>query len=702
MSETKFLETMPKLKTDIVSNEEILTNEPPQTMFSKKLETAENYVQDAGRLAKEAGSSALATIPSLPESLLNVLNMAKNYGGKKLGLYPQDQQAKNIDIPFLPSFAEAKAAIKSPTQGAAFSGTENMLTQSKQNEIKMGLLEQGIFPNSPEWKDKYYNAVNNALGLPTNEYETGVGEFLKTPAEWFGMGVPFGKTASRISGFAGGVNEALNRFGMDENHALFTSLGLDVGLTVLAGVRNPSIVNKFNDSVKYAIQKDKIKDAKELIEFAKNNNIPLLGMEALAQATGDPSLIKLVKLVAQSESGKKYFLGLNNRQLVLSEKSEKFVNDFFGAGNIRYLDVTNNTIKNIEEAKSKLLTRINIIARKKGYKEFDASLVGTEATNAVYDTLFNLSKSKSITKDKSKALSDMADQIKGKDQMALQDLSQSLFKDIKQYKREGNDKMVGYLYEIQGYVNAGLKNIDGYTTGNKVYESLRAKIIAPLDDATSAFNKDATMGLLEKVLLGKQDYVSINRLSRELNKIDNKLFPELAQALFSDMLGNIKIAENMGGNIFKTFYGNSKKQKQVKAVLTGVANAQGKDPAKVIKGFERFLQTMNATSKYSGGESMTTQGLKMEKGMGSKYAKINVFAPLEIFDSIVANSNWDKLGQILTAPNSIELMVQLANSPAALRNWKLLVAPMFVGGNKIEDKEATQKKYENQIKGITQ
>ena len=679
------------------------TSEKKQSKFESILETGENYVQDAGRLAKEAGSSAIATIPSLPESLLNVLNLAQNYGGKKLGLYPPDQQAKNIDIPFLPSFAEAKAAIKSPTQGAAFSSAENMLSQGKQNEIKMGLLEQGIYPNSPEWKDNYYNAVYDALGMATNEYETGVGEFLKTPAEWFGMAAPFGKTASRISGFAGGVNEALNRFGMDESHALITSLGLDVGLTVLAGVRNPSIVNKFNDSVKYAIQKGKIKDAKELVEFAKNNNIPLLGMEALAQATGDPSLIKLVKLVAQSESGKKYFLGLNNRQLVLSEKSEKFVNDFFGAGNIRYLDVTNNTIKNIEEARSKLLTRINIIARKKGFAEFDASIVGTQATNAVYDTLFNLSKSKSITKDKSKALSDMADQIKGKDQMALQDLSQSLYKDIKQYKREGNEKMVGYLYEIKGYVDVGLKNLDGYTTGNKVYESLRAKIISPLDDATSSVgNKDATMGLLEKVLLGKQDHVSINRLSKELNKIDNKLFPELAQALFSDMLGNIKIAESMGGNIFQKFYGNSNKQKQVKAVLTGVANAQGKDPAKVIKGFERFLQTMNATSKYSGGESMTTQGLKMEKGMGSKYAKINVFAPLEIFDSIVANSNWDKLGKILTAPNSIELMVQLANSPAALRNWKLLVAPMFVGGNKMEDKEATQKKYENQLKGITQ
>ena len=678
------------------------TSEKKQSKFESILETGENYVQDAGRLAKEAGSSALATIPSLPESLLNVLNMAKNYGGKKLGIYPQDKKSQYIDIPYAPSFSEAKAAIQYPPNLM-----EGNLSKGKLNEIKIGLLEQGIIPNSPKWKEEYSDSINESLGKPTSKYETGVGEFLKTPAEWAGMGSIFGKTSGIISGFAGGVNATLNKFGMDENHALITSLGLDVGLTVLAGVRNPSIISQFNNSVKDAIQKGEIKSAKELIEFAKNNDIPLLGIEALVETTGNPSLIKLTKLVAQSEKGAKYFLGLNNRKLVLSEKSEKFVKDFFGAGNIRYLDVTNDTIKNIKEVRKNLKKRINVIARKKGYKDFDASLFGTEATTVVYDQLIHLSKNKSITLDKSKAISNAAKQIKGKDQMALQDLSQQLYKDIDQYKNvigKQDEKLAGFLLEVKGYVDAGLKNIDGYTEGNKIYENLRAKIIAPLDNATSGLNinKEATMGLLEKVLLGKQDYVSINRLSRELNKIDNKLFPEMAQSLLSEMLGNIKIAENMGGNIFKTFYGTSNKQKQVKAVLTGVANAQGKDPAKVIKGFERFLQTMNATSKYSGGESMTTQGLKMEKGMGSKYAKINVFAPLEIFDSIVANSNWDKLGQILTAPNSIELMVQLANSPAALRNWKLLVAPMFVGGNKMEDKEATQKKYENQSKGITQ
>ena len=687
-----------------IDNEDVFTNEKKQTKFNSITEQAGNYVQDAGRLIKDAGTSAIATLPSLPESLVNVGNLIQNFGGKKLGLYPPDQQANYIDLPFLPSFDEAKSFFKSPTQGAAFSGAENMLSLGKQNEIKTGLLQQGIYPGSPEWKNSYYNAVYDALGLATNEYETGVGEFLSTPAEYYGMGSPFGKTAARIGGVAGGVQSTLESFGISEGSAMLTALGTDVTLTLLAGIRNPSIINQFNDSVKYAIKNKNIKDAKELMEFAQNNNIPLMGIEALAEATGDVSLIKLAKIVQQSDAGKKYFLGYNNRKLILSEKSEQFVKDFFGAGNIRYLDVTENMINNIIKTKESLMKRINKVARKKGYKDFDASLVGTETTSAVYDTLMNLSKSKSITKDKSKALSDMADQIKGKDQKALQDLSQSLFKDIKLYKRDGNEKMVGYLYEIKAFVDSGLKSIDGYTTGNKVYESLRAKIIAPLDEATSSINvnKDATMGLLEKVLLGKQDYVSINRLSKELNKIDKKLFPEVAQALFTEMLGNIKIADTMGGNIFKNFYGTSNKQKQVKAILTGVANAQGKDPAKVIKGFERFLQTMNATSKWSSGESITSLAKQKTEGMGSIMAKINLIKPLQIFDTMVANQQWDSLGRILTSPDGLKTMEKLATTPAAIRNWRLLIAPLFVGGNKMEDKEAIQKKYENQFKGIMQ
>ena len=676
------------------------TSVKKQSKFSSIADTAGDYVSDAARLVKEAGTSAVATVPSMPESIVNLLSMGKNFASKKLGLAHPDQQAEYIDIPFLPSFSEAKSFFQSPTQGTAFKASEGLLTQGKQNEIKMGLLEQGIFPNSPEWKDKYYNAVYEALDLPTNEYETKAGEVLSTPAEWFGMGAPFGKTAAKISGFAGGVNEALKAIGVDENHALVGSLGIDFALTLAAGVRNPKIINQFNASVKDAIQKGSIKDAKELMQFAKENNIPLLGVEALAQATGDQSLIKLAKLVAQSEKGKKYFLGLNNRKLVLSEKSEQFVNDFFGAGNIRYLDVTDNMVKTIQKARDDLLKNINAHARKNGYKKFDLNQHGEKATAEVYDILINLSKNKSITKSKSKALERIANEIKGKDQKALQDLSQGLGKDIKGL-RITDPKQAGYLQEIKGYVDTALKQIDGYEQGNKIYQKLFNRLVAPLDDLGTK-GKEATLGLLEKVILGKNDYVSVNALATQLNKIDKKLFPEVAQALFSEVLGKVKISESMGGAIKNAFYGTTNKQKQIEAILRGVANAQGKNPEKVIKGFKAFLDTMEATSKYSGGESITAKALQTSEGMGSKLGKINIGTPFSWFDTLVANKNWDQLGQMLTAPNSIDIMVRIANTPAYQRNWRLLLSPLAKEGSLMENKEATQKKYENQFKGITQ
>ena len=676
------------------------TSVKKQSKFSAITDTAGDYVSDAARLVKEAGTSAVATVPSMPESIVNLLSMGKNFASKKLGLAHPDQQAEYIDIPGLPSFSEAKAFFQSPTQGTAFKASEGLLTQGKQNEIKMGLLEKGIYPNSPEWKNEYYNAVYESLDLPTNEYETKAGEVLSTPAEWFGMGAPFGKTAAKISGFAGGVNEALKAIGVDENHALVGSLGLDFALTLAAGVRNPKIINQFNASVKDAIQKGSIKDAKELMQFAKENNIPLLGVEALAQATGDQSLIKLAKLVAQSEKGKKYFLGLNNRKLVLSEKSEQFVNDFFGAGNIRYLDVTDNMVKTIQKSRDDLMKKINAHARKNGYKNFDLNIHGEKATAEVYDILINLSKNKSITKSKSKALERIANEIKGKDQKALQDLSQGLGKDIKGL-RITDPKQAGYLKEIKGYVDAALKQIDGYEQGNKIYQKLFNRLVAPLDDLGTK-GKEATLGLLEKVILGKNDYVSVNALATQLNKIDKKLFPEVAQALFSEVLGKVKISESMGGAIKNAFYGTTNKQKQIEAILRGVANAQGKNPEKVIKGFKAFLDTMEATSKYSGGESITAKALQTSEGMGSKLAKLNIGTPFAWFDTLVSNKNWDQLGQILTAPNSIDIMVRIANTPAYQRNWRLLLSPLAKEGSLMENKEATQKKYENQFKGITQ
>lgn len=154
----------------------------------------------------------------------------------------------------------------------------------------------------------------------------------------------------------------------------------------------------------------------------------------------------------------------------------------------------------------------------------------------------------------------------------------------------------------------------------------------------------------------------------------------------------------MGGAIKNAFYGTTNKQKQIEAILRGVANAQGKNPEKVIKGFKAFLDTMEATSKYSGGESITAKALQTSEGMGSKLAKLNIGTPFAWFDTLVSNKNWDQLGQILTAPNSIDIMVRIANTPAYQRNWRLLLSPLAKEGSLMENKEATQKNMKINLK----
>jgi len=266
-------------------------------------------------------------------------------------------------------------------------------------------------------------------------------------------------------------------------------------------------------------------------------------------------------------------------------------------------------------------------------------------------------------------------------------LTQELGQDIAAAKKAGDNKLVGYLTEIKGVVDTSLKQIDGYSQGAATYKNLKRKILDPLEEAVTAndtikLNREATMGLLESVLLGKQDNITISRLFKEINKIDSTLAPEIAGALFTEVFSKIKVSPTMGKNMFNAVYGNTKQKKQVQAILTGVAQSQGKDPAMVIKGFERMLETFNATSKFSSGESITFKAGDMAQDMGIRM-KIN---PLEMFDRFVTDENWNDLAKIITSPKSLETLVTLSKTPVR-KNWPLLIQPIFQGYRQVEDKQ---------------
>lgn len=660
---------------------------PSKLKFDKIVDATTDTIQDAGRLVNTGISSAIATLPSLPESLLNLGSLGFNYGGKKLGLIPEDKKAKYLDIPILPSFDEAQTAVSTPSGQINY--LEGLLSQGKRNEILGGLLDMKLIPGTPAFKKAYLTQLEIANGKkPSLEMQTGLGKFLKTPTEYFGMGRVFGKTSGKISGFAGTIESGLKLAGVNDQTAMISGLGTDLVLSVIAGVRNPSYASRLQSKVKESINNGKLDEAKDILKFAEEYNIPMLGIEALAQATKDNDLISLAKITAMTKEGSPYFKGLNGRELKLNDSANKFLTDFFGTENVRYLDVSQKMVDTLNKRITNLRQNINKVARKNGYKKFDEFTFGQEATNQVANTLAEMATSPNITKSRSQQFSKYSKEIKGGNQKALQSLTQELGQDIAAAKKAGDNKLVGYLTEIKGVVDTSLKQIDGYTQGATTYKNLKRKILDPLEEAVTAndtikLNREATMGLLESVLLGKQDNITVSRLFKEINKIDSTLAPEIAGALFTEVFSKIKVSPTMGKNMFNAVYGNTKQKKQVQAILTGVAQSQGKDPAMVIKGFERMLETFNATSKFSTGESITFKAGDMAQDMGTPKIKLN---PLEIFDEIVANNNWDDLAKIITSPNSLDTLVTLSKTPVR-KNWPLLIQPIFQGYRQVEDKQ---------------
>lgn len=681
-----------KLKNDNNSNNSDTNNfsaidKPSKLKFDEIVDVATDTVGDASRLVNTGISSAIATVPSLPESLLNLASLGFNYGGKKLGLIPENKSAKYIDIPFLPSFDEAQTAIAAPKGQINY--LEGLLSEGKKEEIVSGLLDMKLIPNTPAYNRAYLTQLEIASGKkPSLEMQTGVGEFLKTPVEYFGMGRVFGKTSGRISGAAGTLESSLKAIGVNDQTAMISGLGTDLVLSVIAGVRNPSYASRLQSKVKESINNGKLEEAKDILKFAEEYNIPMLGIEALAQATKDSDLISLAKITSMTKEGSPYFKGLYGRELKLNDSANKFLIDFFGTENIRYLDVSQKMVDTLNKRVTNLRQNINKVARKNGYKKFDEFTFGQEVTNQVANTLAEMATSPNITKSRSQQFLKYSKEIKGGNQKALQSLTQELGQDIAAAKKAGDNKLVGYLTEIKGVVDTSLNQIDGYSRGAATYKNLKRKILDPLEEAVTAndtikLNREATMGLLESVLLGKQDNITISRLFKEINKIDSTLAPEVAGALFTEVFSKIKVSPTMGKNMFNAVYGNTKQKKQVQAILTGVAQSQGKDPAMVIKGFERMLETFNATSKFSTGESITFKAGDMAQDMGTPKLKLN---PLEIFDEIVANNNWDDLAKIITSPNSLDALVMLSKTPVR-KNWPLLIQPIFQGYRQVEDKQ---------------
>ena len=120
-----------------------------------KLSTYEKIVDPVAAGGAGILNSA-ASLLSVPEELINLLNLGKHKAGQKLGLIDKDSQNTRVDIPLAPSY-------------------EQMMNLTKKAEIDVPFTDKKL--NIPN----YDSILGDALSY---EAQTGLGDYVQTVAEW--------------------------------------------------------------------------------------------------------------------------------------------------------------------------------------------------------------------------------------------------------------------------------------------------------------------------------------------------------------------------------------------------------------------------------------------------------------------------------------------------------------------------------------
>ena len=129
----------------------------------------------------------------------------------------------------------------------------------------------------------------------------------------------------------------------------------------------------------------------------------------------------------------------------------------------------------------------------------------------------------------------------------------------------------------------------------------------------------------------------------------------------------------VGKNIFEMYMGKGQKPLTLQ-MIKGVATSQGKDPAKVVKGFEDLMQVFKASANLPGAGSQTMTRTQFQKSLEN----LGIFdfdpANLGLFQKIrtkVGEMRAEELAEMFFSPNAIEKMSKLGSNKKKYANTVL-------------------------------
>ena len=588
-----------------------------------------NKLQDVGMSALSGLGKTASGILSAPEELFNLGKLGVN---KVRGLLNPDAniQFQRTDIPLLPSFQ-----------------------QMEEKRMKDPVLSY--------------------------EPQTKFGEFASTIAEFGGGGRLFGKIPGRVGAFAGGVKE-VTEGALGEGGSTALALGIDLGLNAIFSMRNPAHILSLKQSIQNLKSQGKLDEAQKLIDKANDVGVNLSAPEAITEVSGDKTILGALDSIGKSEGGMSVVNNFTkDRFFQLSGANLKYLNDMFpdfDASKVNTGAFTNKFVNSLIDQSDNISKAINQKARtlkKGGWAKFESDTDLGMAGNTYLDML-NASV-KNETKANRTHYNNIANFLRTPNgnikNVNLQEAYNYAVKQSKNAELDGSTKLI---YQSQAKNIKGILDSNEYFARASEFTKRANNALAGRLDTLSLGGKDLnkvnpTFTLLENVLFDPKnvDPINIIRLTKELNKIDKNLFPELAGLVMNKKINSIIKAtpsDMVGKNIFEMYMGKGQKPLTLQ-MIKGVATSQGKDPAKAIKGFEDLMQVFKASANLPGAGSQTMPRSQFQKSLEN----LGIFdldpANLGFFQKIrtkVGEMRAEELAKMFFSPNAIEKMSNLGSN----------------------------------------
>ena len=612
---------------------------------------------DLGNSLPSGLLKAGAGLLSFPETIWNLAGHGGAWAERKLGdatglkipgLMNSDAKYEDVNIPLLPSYDQAKDFMR-------------------------------VFKN----KD----------GEPIVDYESQTlpGNMINTAAEW-GLGggafTKFQKFPTLMAAGAGATGEAVEGTGViSEGQAWKVGLAVDIIGNISHGVIKPNDAKRLKMILDDLSENGQLDEVQNIINAANEKGIKLTVPEAIAGVTDDTAILSVADNVyATSGGGTIIDKFTKNRFPQLNEANRNFLNENFDIINVDSIDpkiVTNKFVSTLIKGQDDIRIAINNKARQLkdgGWAKFDEGTFNFEVTAAYMKNLSNRIKN-GDTASKGLIQENILNKItaQGKTDLSITNLK-TIYDDgmdvVKDLKANNQHNKAFQLNSELKLIRTVLDNNQYYKRASEFTVKANKKLSEKMDAFTiggqvsKIKNLENSMSTIRKVLFSEDvSPLNIQKLSKELNKIDPSLFPEVSGMLFSKNFTKLmnKADDPMIGMKFYNLM-MGKNQKLTEQLIKGTASAQGKNVDEAWLGFQK-LMTIYKSTGFRATKGSTTAARKEQfeewKKLGIPLEGVDITKPstlLEGFKNYLFNSRAEDLATAFTDPNGIEKLMKIANA----------------------------------------